>query len=111
MALLADDIGKPALPDLVACARGCRDERARRRAAEAAIKIGGAKLIADEGKPIADEAEDEVLDRLRGRFTLSDNSGEKVIAQEMFTPAFAVRAGKVMQADSALIPPPALLAA
>jgi dihydroorotase len=57
------------------------------------------------------EADISVLDLLRGRFTLSDNSGEKVIAQEMFTPAFAVRAGKVMQADSALIPPPALLAA
>jgi dihydroorotase len=42
---------------------------------------------------------------------LSDNSGEKVIATEMLTPAFALRAGKVLQADSALIPPPALLAA
>ena len=48
---------------------------------------------------------------LLGRFTLSDNSGEKVIATEMLTPAFALRAGKVLQADSALIPPPALLAA
>jgi dihydroorotase len=57
------------------------------------------------------EADISVLDLLHGRFTLSDNSGEKVIAQEMFTPAFAIRAGKVMQADSALIPPPALLAA
>ncbi|MCU1279102.1 MAG: serine/threonine protein kinase with repeat [bacterium] len=65
VALLADDVGKAALPDLVACAKTCRDERARRKAAEAAIKIGGAKLIADEGKPIADEAEDEVLERLR----------------------------------------------
>jgi dihydroorotase len=42
---------------------------------------------------------------------LSDNSGEKVIAQEMLTPAFAIRAGKVMSADSPLIPQPALLAA
>ncbi|MGZ3442111.1 MAG: serine/threonine-protein kinase, partial [Polyangia bacterium] len=33
VALLADDIGKPALPDLVACAKGCRDERVRRKAA------------------------------------------------------------------------------
>ncbi len=57
------------------------------------------------------EADISVLDLLRGRFTLSDNSGEKVIANEMLTPAFAVRAGKVMTADSALIPPPALLAA
>ncbi|MGZ3429262.1 MAG: hypothetical protein ACXVCV_21570, partial [Polyangia bacterium] len=66
VALLADDIGKPALPDLVACAKGCRDERVRRKAAEAAIKIGGAKLIADEGKPLDDDAaEAEVLERLR----------------------------------------------
>jgi tRNA A-37 threonylcarbamoyl transferase component Bud32/tetratricopeptide (TPR) repeat protein len=66
VALLADDIGKPALPDLVACAKGCRDDRVRRKAAEAAIKIGGAKLIADEGKPLDDDAaEAEVLERLR----------------------------------------------
>ena len=65
VALLADDIGKPALSDLVACAKTCRDERARRKAAEAAIKIGGAKLIADEGKPDDDDATDAVLERLR----------------------------------------------
>jgi dihydroorotase len=57
------------------------------------------------------EADISVLDLLRGRFTLSDNSGEKVSAQEMLTPAFALRAGKLQAADSALIPPPALLAA
>jgi dihydroorotase len=57
------------------------------------------------------EADISVLDLLRGRFTLSDNSGEKVIAQEMLTPAFAIRAGRMVPADSALIPPPALLAA
>ncbi|HEX9104139.1 MAG TPA: hypothetical protein VF997_18130, partial [Polyangia bacterium] len=65
VALLADDIGKPALADLVACAKTCRDERTRKKAAEAAIKIGGAQLIADEGKPVDDEAADEVLERLR----------------------------------------------
>jgi dihydroorotase len=52
-----------------------------------------------------------VLDLLRGRFTLSDNSGEKVIAQEMLTPAFSIRAGRVVAADSTLIPPAVLLAA
>ena len=57
------------------------------------------------------EADVSVLDLLRGRFTLSDNSGEQVIAHEMLTPAFALRAGKMQAADSALIPPPALLAA
>jgi dihydroorotase len=57
------------------------------------------------------EADISVLDLLQGRFTLSDNSGEKVIAHEMLTPAFALRAGKSVPADSPLIPPPALLAA
>ena len=57
------------------------------------------------------EADVSVIDLLRGRFTLSDNSGEKVIAQEMLTPAFSIRAGRVVAADSPLIPAPALLAA
>ncbi len=57
------------------------------------------------------EADISVLDLLRGRFTLSDNSGEQVVAQEMLTPAFAIRSGRMIAADSALIPPPALLAA
>jgi dihydroorotase len=57
------------------------------------------------------EADISVLDLLRGRFTLSDNSGEKVIADQMLTPAFALRAGKRVTADSPLIPPAALLAA
>jgi dihydroorotase len=57
------------------------------------------------------DADISVLDLQRGRFTLSDNSGEKVIAQEMLTPAFEIRVGKLQAADSALIPPPALLAA
>ena len=65
VSLLADDIGKDALADLVACAKSCRDERTRKMAAEAAIKIGGAKLIAEEGKPVDDEAADQVLERLR----------------------------------------------
>jgi len=34
-----------------------------------------------------------------------------VTASEMLTPAFAVRAGKFIAADSALVPSPALLAA
>jgi dihydroorotase len=57
------------------------------------------------------EADISVIDLLRGRFTLSDNSGEKVIAQEMLTPVLAIRAGNLITADSALIPLPALLAA
>ena len=65
VALLADDIGKPALPDLVTCAKSCRDDRTRKKAAEAAIKIGGPALLAAEGKPVGDEAADEVVERLR----------------------------------------------
>ena len=55
----------PRSPDLVDCAKTCRDERTRKKAAEAAIKIGGAALMAEEGKPANDEAADEVLERLR----------------------------------------------
>ncbi|MDB4964492.1 MAG: serine/threonine protein kinase with repeat [Myxococcales bacterium] len=64
VALLADDIGKPALADLVACAKGCRDDRVRRRAAEAAVKIGGPALIAEEGRPLGKD-DDALLDKLR----------------------------------------------
>jgi tRNA A-37 threonylcarbamoyl transferase component Bud32/tetratricopeptide (TPR) repeat protein len=45
VALLADEIGKPALPDLLACVKSCRDERTRRRAAEAAVKLGAPPIV------------------------------------------------------------------
>jgi hypothetical protein len=61
--LLAEDFGKPALNDLVACAKGCKDEKVRKRAAEAAIKLGGPALIAEEGKPV-DSPSAEVLAKL-----------------------------------------------
>jgi dihydroorotase len=63
------------------------------------------------GLAVGREADISVLDLLKGRFTLSDNSGEQVIADQMLTPAFALRAGKQVVADSPLIPPAALLAA
>ena len=53
------------------------------------------------------EADISILDLLHGRFALTDNSGETVIANEMLTPVLAVRAGRVIAADSALIPSPA----
>ena len=62
--LLADDVGMPALADLVACAKGCKDERVRRRAAEAAIKLGGPQLLAEEGKPTV-EVSDALEEKLR----------------------------------------------
>jgi tetratricopeptide (TPR) repeat protein len=66
IALLADDVGAPALADLVACAKNCRDERTRRRAAEAALKLGGPALLADEAKVAADDGKQSALDRLHG---------------------------------------------
>jgi tRNA A-37 threonylcarbamoyl transferase component Bud32/tetratricopeptide (TPR) repeat protein len=66
VALLADDVGAPALADLVACAKNCRDERTRRRAAEAALKLGGPALLADEAKPVADDGKQSALERLHG---------------------------------------------
>ena len=52
------------------------------------------------------EADISVLDLLDGDFELSDNSGETVIASQMITPYFALRAGKRHEAASPLVPPP-----
>lgn len=63
VALLADDIGKPALDDLIACARNCRDERVRKKAVEGAVRLGGPKLLATEGRPAG--SMEDVLEKLR----------------------------------------------
>jgi dihydroorotase len=57
------------------------------------------------------EADISVLEVLRGRFQLSDNSGEKVEAAEMIVPCFALRAGGRCSLDSPLVPAPLRLAA
>ncbi len=57
------------------------------------------------------EADISVLDVLRGRFELRDNSGERVQAAEMIVPSFAVRAGQRCALDSPLVPAPVALAA
>lgn len=57
------------------------------------------------------EADVSVLEELHGRFRLSDNSGETMIAPTMLRPVFALRAGRMTEAESPLIPPAALLAA
>jgi dihydroorotase len=57
------------------------------------------------------EADVSVLNLLRGRFTLSDNSGETLVTDQMLTPDFALRAGRRVPSDSPLIPPADLLAA
>jgi serine/threonine protein kinase len=94
LTLLVDKVGEPALADLVWCAKSCRDERIRRRAAEAALKLGGPNALgpspspspspplspspspspspsADEPKPAADDKPDPhqaLLDQLaKGR--------------------------------------------
>ena len=57
------------------------------------------------------EADVSVLELLPGRFRLSDNTGETMIAPAMLRPVFALRAGRMIEAESPLIPTPALLAA
>jgi dihydroorotase len=57
------------------------------------------------------EADISVLELRRGRFELRDNSGEVVVASEMISPAFALRAGALHDADSPLVPPAMELAA
>jgi len=57
------------------------------------------------------EADISVLEVLRGRFELRDNSGERVEAAEMIVPCFAIRAGAVCTLDSPLVPAPLRLAA
>jgi dihydroorotase len=56
-------------------------------------------------------ADVSVLDLLKGRFALMDNSGETVVAPEMLAPCFALRAGKRVAADSPLVPKPTQLEA
>src|SRR5271156_4159283 len=70
----------------------------------ATVTSNPARMVQMEDKlgalAVGREADISVLNLMRGRFTLSDNSGEKVIADQMLTPAFALRAGKQVIADS-----------
>jgi dihydroorotase len=81
----------------------------------ATVTSNPARMVQMEDKlgavAVGREADISVLNLMRGRFTLSDNSGEKVIAEQMLTPAVALRGGRLVAADSPLIPPAALLAA
>lgn len=56
-------------------------------------------------------ADISVLELKKGRFTLSDNSGEKVIASELISPVMALRAGRRFDVDSPLVPGAEVLAA
>ena len=51
------------------------------------------------------------MDKLTGRFDLSDNSGEHVTASEMLMPAFCLRAGVRHNVTSPLVPQPMQVAA
>ncbi|HUN49129.1 MAG TPA: amidohydrolase family protein, partial [Stellaceae bacterium] len=52
-----------------------------------------------------------VLEIKKGRFTLSDNSGEKVVASELIAPVMAIRGGQRFTVDSPLVPGAEVLAA
>ena len=51
------------------------------------------------------EADVSVLDMLKGRFLLSDNSGAEVVTDTLLRPAFCLRGGVRIDADSPLVPP------
>jgi dihydroorotase len=57
------------------------------------------------------EADVSVLDVLDGRFELRDNSGVVVMAPQMLTPLFALKAGRRFDAVSPLVPAPMAMAA
>jgi tetratricopeptide (TPR) repeat protein len=65
--LLVEDVGTAGLGDIVQCAKTCKDDKVRKKAAESAIKLGGPQLLAEEGKPVSD-ANQDTLERLeKGR--------------------------------------------
>ncbi|GLK79608.1 amidohydrolase/deacetylase family metallohydrolase [Methylopila turkensis] len=49
-------------------------------------------------------ADVSVLDDVRGRFVLRDNEDYRVIAERLLQPAFCLRAGKRIDADSPILP-------
>jgi dihydroorotase len=56
------------------------------------------------------EADISVLNDERGRWTLSDNEGNKVRTERMLRPAFCLRAGRRHEADASILPPLAVAA-
>ncbi len=55
-------------------------------------------------------ADVSVLDRLKGRFRLTDNSAAEQIVDTLIYPDFCLRQGERIEADSPLVPPASLLA-
>jgi len=75
----------------------------------ATVTANAAKLIRMEDTlgslAIGREADISVLDMLKGRFQLSDNSGAEVVTDTLIRPAFCIRAGTRYDTDSPLVPP------
>ena len=75
----------------------------------ATVTANAAKLIRMEGElgslAVGREADISVLDSLKGRFVLSDNSGEEVVTDTLLRPDFCLRGGERHNADSPLVPP------
>ena len=75
----------------------------------ATVTANAAKLIRMEDDlgslDVGREADVSVLDVLKGRFRLSDNSGVEVVTETLLRPAFCLRGGTRYDADSPLVPP------
>ena len=75
----------------------------------ATVTVNAAKLIRMEDElgslAVGREADVTVLDVLKGRFQLSDNSGVDVVTDTLIRPAFCLRGGTRIDADSLLVPP------
>ena len=75
----------------------------------ATVTANAAKLLRMEDAlgslDVGREADISVLDVLKGRFQLSDNSGVEVVTDTLIRPAFCLRAGMRYDADSPLVPP------
>ena len=75
----------------------------------ATVTANAAKLVRMEGElgslAVGREADVSVLDVLKGRFVLSDNSGAEVVTDTLIRPDFCLRGGVRFDADSPLVPP------
>ena len=75
----------------------------------ATVTANAAKLIRMEDAlgslAVGREADISVLEVLKGRFQLSDNSGVEVVTDTLLRPVFCLRAGTRYDADSLLVPP------
>ena len=75
----------------------------------ATVTANAAKFVRMEDElgslDVGREADVSVLDVLKGRFQLSDNSGVEMVTDTLIRPAFCLRGGTRIDADSLLVPP------